>query len=365
MNSAVLFSGLPQQRGLSIVEVMVAMTLSLILTAGVVQVFVGSKNTYRVNDAMSRLQEDGRVALEFLSRDIRMAAFQGCSRYGPVTNTLNNASNIAYDFAVGVIGYDNLPASMPTALTPLNPAPTAGTDVVVVRRQVDNPVRVVQNNNGAQLFVEVTSTETGACADGTTRVSGICQGDILMVSDCRKSRIFQTGNIQTTGSGSSVTLNVTHPASGSPGNAISSWGGSSAPDEERFSDDAEIVKVATYIYYIANNADGIPALYRQDGTTAAVELAQGVENLQVLYGIDNSPSDVNQSADVYSAAGAVTDWDNVVSVRLHLLMRTVENAIAEAPQTYRYVGTEINAATGDRYIRKEFTALVALRNRLR
>lgn len=354
-----------QQRGLTIVEIMVALVLSLILTAGVVEVFLGSKNTYRVNEALSRLQEDGRMALEYLSRDVRMAGYQGCSRYGPLTNTLNNATTFAYDFAVGVMGYDNVTGTLPAALAGFNPAPNPGTDVIVVRRQADNPVRIVQNNNGAQLFVEVIGTEAGACSDGTDRVSGICEGDILMVSDCRKSRVFQTGNIQTTGSGSGITLNITHPASGDPGNAISSWGGSSAPEDERFGDDAEIVKVGSYAYYVADNADGIPSLYRKDGTTAAVEIAQGVEDLQILYGVDATPTDINQSAESYAAAGAVTNWDDVVSVRLHLLLRTIDNNMAEAPQSYRYVGVDNAAVAGDRYIRKEFTALVALRNRLR
>lgn len=363
MNRPMITTVHARQRGLTIVEIMVAMVLSLILTAGVVQVFLGSKNTYRVNDAMSRLQEEGRMALEYMSRDVRMAGFQGCSRYGPVTNTLNGTSNIAYDFAVGIMGYDNVPASLPTALSGLNPAPNPGTDVVVVRRQTDNPVRIVQNNNGAQLFVEVTGTEPSACGNGTARVSGICEGDILMVSDCRKSRIFQTGNIQTTGSGSDITLNITHPASGTPGNAITSWGGASAPSDERFGSDAELVKVGSYVYYVGNNTNGIPSLFRKDGTAAAIELAQGVENLQVLYGVDTSPGDVNQSADNYVTANDVTDWNDVISARLHLLMRTLDDNMTEARQTYRYVDS--NEDAGDRRIRKEFTALVTLRNRVR
>lgn len=353
-----------RQRGLTIVEIMVAMVLSLILTAGVVEVFIGSKNTYRVNDALSRLQEDGRMALEFMTRDVRMAGYQGCTRYGPVTNTLNNAGNFAYDFTVGIRGYDNISGALPAELTGFNPAPLAGTDIIVVRRQSDNPVRIVQNNNGAQLFVEVINTEAGACSNGTARVSGICEGDILMVSDCRKSRVFQTGNIQTTGSGTDIALNITHPASGTPGNAISSWGGNSAPDDERFGDDAEIVKVGSYAYYVANNPDGIPSLYRKDGTLAPIEIAVGVENLQVLYGVDNDPGDVNQSADVYESADDIANWEAVVSVRLHLLLRTIEDNVAEAAQTYRFVDVDDNAAA-DRRIRKEFTALVALRNRLR
>jgi type IV pilus assembly protein PilW len=370
MNRPMITTVHARQRGLTIVEIMVAMVLSLILTAGVVQVFLGSKNTYRVNDAMSRLQEEGRIALELMSRDVRMAGFSGCSRYGPVTNTLDGVDattgehpNIAYDFSVGIRGYDDVPATLPAALSGLDPAPNPGTDVVIVRRQSDNPVRIVKNNSSAQLFAEVISTEVGACEDGTDRISGICQGDILMVSDCRKSRVFQAGNIQNTGTGTDLALNITHPASGDPGNAISSWGGASAPESEQFGDDSEIVKVASYAYYVANNPDGITSLYRQDGTADAIELAQGVENLQVLYGVDTSPADVNQSADDYVTANNVTNWDNVISVRLHLLMRTLDDNMAEARQTYRYVDADVDA--GDRRIRKEFTALVTLRNRVR
>lgn len=353
-----------RQQGLTIVEIMIAMVLSLILTAGVVEVFLGSKNTYRVNEAMSRLQEEGRMALELLSRDVRMAGYAGCSRYGTVTNTLNNTSNIAYDFSVGIMGYDDVPATLPTALSVLNPAPNPGTDVIVVRRQSDNPVRVVINNQAAQLFAEDLAVETGACSNGTDRVSGICEGDILMVSDCRKSRVFQAGNIQVTSNCNSTNcLNITHPASGDPGNADSSWGGASAPEEEQFGDDSEIVKVASYVYYVADNADGIPSLYRQDGLSAAVELAQGVEDLQVLYGIDTSPGDVNQSADSYVDGSDVTNWENVISARVHLLMHTLDDNMAEARQTYRYVGADVDA--GDRRIRKEFTAVVTLRNRVR
>jgi type IV pilus assembly protein PilW len=350
------------QQGLSLVEIMVAMVLSLILIGGVLQVFLGSKTSYRVNEALSRLQEDGRFSMEFLTRDVRMAGYSGCTRYGTVTNTLKNQTNLDYDFTTGLTGYDNVPATPPAALAGLSWTPRAGTDVLVVRRDAGNPVRIIKNNNGAQLFADSTSNEPGACADGTARMSGLCKGDILMVTDCTKSRVFQAGNLTLTGSD---TVNVTHPSSGSPGNDPSSWGGASAPDNEIFRDDAFIVKVATYAYYVADNADAIPTLFRQDGAVA-LPIAQGVDDLQVLYGVDTSPSDPVQSADIYVDAAAVTDWSNVVSVRLHLLLRSLDNNITGGPQTYRYQGAEVAVTdANDRYLRKEFTALVAMRNRLR
>jgi len=61
------------QRGVTLVELMIASLLSLLLIAGVIQIFLGTRQTYRFLDAMSRLQENGRFAMSVMSADIRMA----------------------------------------------------------------------------------------------------------------------------------------------------------------------------------------------------------------------------------------------------------------------------------------------------
>ena len=53
-----------QQRGFSMVELMIAITISLLLLAGVIQIFSASRQTYTLQDGMSRLQENARYALE-------------------------------------------------------------------------------------------------------------------------------------------------------------------------------------------------------------------------------------------------------------------------------------------------------------
>mgnify|MGYP003805980571 CR=1 FL=1 len=65
------------------VEILVALVISLFLVAGVIQLFIGSKQTYRGYDALSRIQENGRFALEAMARDIRMARY-----YPRVTTTV-------------------------------------------------------------------------------------------------------------------------------------------------------------------------------------------------------------------------------------------------------------------------------------
>ena len=352
-----------RQSGLSLVEIMVALTLGVVLLTGVIQIYASTKSTYRMQDNLARLQENGRFALSFLSRDVRMAGYHGCTTFGPVTNTLNNPSSLQYDFTVGLTGYNDVGASPPAALSGAGVVPASGTDVIVVRRNVDEPVRVVKNNSSAQMFVEVLSQVPGGCKDGSDRVSGLCSNDILMVSDCIKSRVFQAGNLQVTGT--PPDLNITHPSSGTPGNAISSWGGAGSPAEEQFGDDAEIVRLGSYAYFISNkvvNGATMPVLNRYDGGQV-FELVEGVEDMQVTYGED---TDGDRTADVYRDADAVFDWSAVVSARIHLLLRTNENNLTDAPLDYVFNGATVagaSMATGDRHLRREFTTTVTLRNR--
>ena len=64
-----------QQLGLSLVELMVALLLGLVLMTGIIQVFLASRQTYNTNEAMARMQENGRFALEFVSRSARLAGY--------------------------------------------------------------------------------------------------------------------------------------------------------------------------------------------------------------------------------------------------------------------------------------------------
>lgn len=70
-----LYKFYDRQKGLSIIELMVALVVGMVLIAGVLQVFLSSRNTFAVNEAMSRVQENGRFALEFIARNARQAGY--------------------------------------------------------------------------------------------------------------------------------------------------------------------------------------------------------------------------------------------------------------------------------------------------
>ena len=127
--------------------------------------------------------------------------------------------------------------------------------------------------------------------------------------------------------------------------------------------DAQVFLTRSISYSIATGASGQPALFRFDGTTN-LELVDGVANMQILYGEDNDALGAAGfgTADYYVPASSVTDMENVVSVKLSLLLQSYEDNLAPAPMTYTYNGGTVTAA--DRRLYQVFNSTVAVRNRV-
>lgn len=89
------------QRGIGLIELMIAVTLSLVIGAAVMQVFLSQRQTFRVQDDMARLQENARFAFEQIAQDIRQVGYWGCSRRAELINqTGNNAFDKVNDAAL-------------------------------------------------------------------------------------------------------------------------------------------------------------------------------------------------------------------------------------------------------------------------
>lgn len=68
--------GRSKQQGLSLIELMISITLGLVLMGAATQVMLSNNQTYRLNDDISRIQENGRIALDILVRDLRMGGYR-------------------------------------------------------------------------------------------------------------------------------------------------------------------------------------------------------------------------------------------------------------------------------------------------
>lgn len=350
-----------KQLGLTLVELMISVVLGLILMAGVIQMFVGSKNTFYTQQSLSRVQETGRLAVEYLTRDIRMAGYSGCfSRFTDPTkvdSTLKNKSTFRWDFETYIKGYtytgtalDFMSVSTGAGVTPLT-----NTDVLVISSATGSGIVVNKNNNGAQVFASSPSGDKSSCT-ATSRCDGLADDDILIVTDCQKARIFQASGM-TIASGD---LNIQHASSGTPGNDPSSWGG--AKPDKLFEAGSQIIQMRKVVYYIKNNAAGIPSLYQWDNGVDS-ELVEGVEDMELTFGRDTDNDLAPDSYDSVTAVG--TNWSQVVSVHAELLVRSAETNLLPEPQSYKFPLTATGTTTAaDKAMRQVFTVTVGIRSRL-
>ncbi|MGQ9686034.1 MAG: PilW family protein [Thiobacillaceae bacterium] len=333
------------QRGLTLVELMISVTIGLIITLAIGYLYTGSRQTYRMNDNVARMQENGRYAMEMISRDVRMAGYWGCAGMtisSPV-NTLNNATDYAYKFDVPVQGHEATVATWSPAISITGAI--IGTDILTVRGVYGDGVTVVQHPGG---------TPPGSADLKVSAGSGLAAGDIVLVSDCSNAAVFQITNLNTSAGFDNVVHNT---GLGVPGNATKALG------KEYVG--GEILRIATFTYYIGLNPAGRPALYRLSNG-AAEELVENVENMQVTYGVD---TDGDRAVDEYRTANSVTDWKHVRSVRVRLLLVSPDDNLVSPPQTYRYLDTTGDGipdpvTATDNRLRYVFTGTVGIRNLL-
>lgn len=334
-----------KQHGLTLVEIMVALTISLVLLAGVLQIFISNQQTYRVQEAAARVQESGRFAINFMAKDIRMAGFFGC---GSLINNPNNIADVSPTDGVadsaanftgnGLQGWEE--ADLPTAMTDAQnlavgtsaTTVVSGTDVISINRGSDTGVRLTGNMTTVNANVQMSTATAG----------GLFQADdILFISDCENADVFAANNV----SGGSGTTTIAHSNAVNIGNNLSTTYGV----------DAEVMTFINSYYYIGTNAAGNEALYRYSmgnaGVMTAQELVEGVQDMEILYGED---TDADRTANLYVDADAVTDMTQVVSVRISMVVRSLEDNIT----------TAVIAPFNDRRLRRTFTTTITIRNRV-
>lgn len=329
-----------QKTGYTIVEFMVSITLGLLLIATVGTVYLSNKTNYRIQEGLARLQENARFANYYLSHQIRMAGFQGCSgdAFVEMNNHINAPSaHLIYDHPVQ--GFDGLQASFsPNLPAHLSGKPVPGTDVLEIRRG--------SSNNTVQLSTDMLQS------DNTVPVysgSGIQAGDAVMISDCSVGDIFKA-------SAGTTATRITHNAGDNNSEVLT------VP----YRVGSHVMQYLYYAFYIkdtgrTNSAnEPIYALVREDQDGNEVEIVEGIEQMKVLYGVDTND---DRAADHYQTATEVNNsnnWDNVISLKLNLLFATIEN-VSTKIQPYEFNG--ITYTPNDQKLRREWQNFVTLRNR--
>ena len=349
-----------RQQGLSLIEVMIALLIGIILLSGAVSIFISNNAAANLGSQLSRMQDNGRLLIDVLSRDIRMAGYSGCTSRGNVTPNaialsppllpFNNDSSVQGYNAVGGSWAPALSPNIRTVLQSLSHQVHVGTDILVVQHADECVAHVAQQTSASPIIVHFPHT------------CDIAENRPLMVSDCNATDVFQSHLIadDAVNSRQSIAYNATQ---NSGANLSTSY------------DTDAIVSVPLFsIFYIGRHSDfNNPeplSLYmlrwepngnsiHESGDYRNYELANGVQDMQILYGEDVIGT---LYADRYQPADAVTDWLRIRSVRINLLLRSTNNTTSE-PQPFIFNGVAANPSN-DRRLRFAFSTTVSLRNRL-
>ena len=369
--------------GFSLIELLIAMALGLTLAAGVMQIYAGISTAGWDQNARLRIQENGRFALNVISSEIRMAGYLGClgSMEGSAANNTLDGPPATLQPGTGIQGWEaagTAPGEINNSIDNVETvASTSGewaTSPAGAGFRIPN-VQAVPNSDLIRLWSGAGAAGAVSAVDNSgadpviqaEAASGIRTGDFLIISDCEQVDFVQACTVTPTGGGA-TTVDVIIGSTCSPGNTATATVTSAAP--------AEVIRLQGSFYYAGkrNNAAGnTPSLFRAvldtDGTAAAgEEIIEGVESMQLLYGV-NTDRDVRATVDAYLTADNVTDWDQVVSVQVSLLMLSVEEGMVPSPRQYTFGGVVYDGAggngdlPGDHRLRRVFTSTVSIRNR--
>lgn len=322
---------LRNQRGLTIIELMVTILLSSFLLLGVLQLFINSNNADKTNSSLARLQENGRIALDMLKQDLRRTSYQGCA--APTAESRANSSRIFPLDAMGVQGVE------------LNEGAGTANDSLVMRHAA--PTRMQATSIGSSQVTFISD-------DNISFVEGTRYEFIL--TNCDDVAIF-TGI-------ASARSNSSNPLMPNQYTLTSLQGANNGTPPSLYGiptgAGSQFLQVVTNAYDIRNDAtnDNRPTLYKN-----AAAMIADVENFQVLYGVDNAgqTSWVNAS----DLTDALRQRINRLQISL-VMSSPAEVADVANNQSLPIANIGANtqlAAIADRRLRRVFNTVVDVRNR--
>lgn len=325
-----------QQAGLSLIELMVAIVIGSLLLLGATSLLISNKRIYQTQDQLGRMQENARFAVQRMFHDISMAGYFGCTgAAGAITNNLQDplaTGGADYDVSHPVEGFENATGNwLPSGRT-FSPSPARtrapGTDGITVRGM-----------SGMSYYLDSASPISSQTDDVKVVIparmeldKAIEEDDYVMLADCKGADIFQATDVRPdTGN---RTLTLEHDSSGDNKTASLHKLYQDYENRDTGANKKSVAKVARLNvsrYYIAPGSKGADArgrisnsLYRNNE-----ELVEGVNDMQLLYGIDSATDD-NATPDQYvNAAGVGTDWSKIVSVKITLTFEPVDRNYAD------------------------------------
>ena len=347
------------QMGLTLIELLVALVIGMSVMAGAIQIVLQSKSNFIAAHELAALQENARFAFRLFVDEIHMAGYNSCgSNAQDVANSIVGASGNWALNGTGIEGYEH-EAGISGFPTEIRADVGPRTDALVVRRGETPGYIVSSHAAGASTF----KLQTNHAVD---------PGDIVLVAtpDCRQLGYFQAV--------AAADDYITHTTENlvSPGNCTSDLAGtfsceSGTASQRPYPPGSALMKLISRAYYVGTSevSNDSPALFRErlgvvtnQAATWSEELIQGVENLQVQYGIDLGPANSTEAPDVYiNASDARMDWQKVRSVQISLRLRSLQPVYRQDTPYDEFMGIA-DTDGSDRFLRETFSTTIKIRN---
>lgn len=333
------------QRGLTLIELMIAMVLGLIVVGGAISVIIANRQSYRTNEGLSQVQESTRTAFEVLARDIRQAGSTACGTTNRMANVLLGTGNWWQNWE-GIRGYEGGTFDGTTFVGAVA-APAVVTGNAVGQRIAGTDAIMLQGVQGSGLSI-VSHVPTSANFEISAASTDFASNDILLVCDHISSAIFQVTNYNS----NNVTL-VHNTGTGTVQNCskglrfptdCSSENGNNSP---AFGKNSQIARLSAVTWYVGNNGratDGGRSLYRirlgVGGATVTEEVVAGITNMQIQY-----------KQGTNAALTTTPTWGNVNAVEVTLTATSTDQAVA-------------TSTANEGRLERTFTTMIGLRNRI-
>lgn len=322
-----------KHKGMTIVELMVALTIGLLITAAITSLFISMRKSYKQNDSIARMQENARFAMELITQDLRHAGFFGneadpmfidttralaaATTSDDCGGTIAGGAKGIYNFAspVFLLNYGNNLTSDPATIT----VTVNGTSIPVYSECV---AASDLNSNGSSVLLVKRSA--------TTEPTSIVGDVVYTRATGNASQLYHQANNTTLIGGTNLEYQ---------------------PHVYYIDNDSTLQR--KYLKYSTGNA---PVLVNEP-------LAEGIDAFHIEFGID---ADRNGTPEYYytPAAGSASDAtiDNVVSATVYVLARTTEPDRDHLDEkTYR-LGSMNVGPKNDQFHRRVYSASTSLKN---
>lgn len=307
-------------RGLTLVELMIALALSLLVIGAAASIFLGSKESFRLEEDISMMQENYRFIADRFNKDFSMVGYTGCSLpfsdNSPTVDAFVSGAG-ATDVIQGVDGAGGSPDSI---------------TISYARTETGIPIVEGGADRTSPLYVSKNLPLYQALSDNFTSTAPV--PITLLVGNCKRANIFLVTSVADASTPSGVAVGSIAHATGTPIGGVSNTSDELSDVYGRLGEQTASVYQRASVTYEVATVGGVTGLYETRSGSPRQLVLDNVTDMQILYGVDSAASDGN--ADTYQAwSGGLNVYD-ITSLKVTLTMIVTQQNGVNVTRDYTY-----------------------------